>query len=118
MAVVAKDYKWVGKIRFLDWVGLKSGDSGDPVDLSSDAQLCVQVLGALGTGHVVMQGSNCALPSETDWGAVVDRSGFPVEFTSTDNLKTVDSVPRWLRPFALGDAAMTVDVHIIIREAA
>ena len=117
MAEVAKTFERAGSTSIHAWLGLKSGQAGAPVEFTSLAALCVQVTGDLAGGKVVMQGSNAKAPTDDEWAVTADRAGYSTEFTVIDNLKTIDTIPRWLRPFAFGDDAMNVNVILVVREA-
>ena len=97
------------------WRGLKEGQAGSPVELDGSLSLHAQVMGVLGAGKVVVEGSNVKEPQAADWALVVDKIGVPVEFNSISNFRVIDSIPRWLRPVASGDDAMTIDVLIMVR---
>lgn len=101
----------------VSWEGLKKDDANQPFELHGHISMHIQVLGDLSGARLVMQGSNATKPENTDWAALIDMQGFPIQFATLDLFKRSNTVPRWVRPAVEGgDENTNLDVMIAMRK--
>lgn len=81
---------------------------GEAAELSAWQDRTVQLFGTWDSATVVIQGSN----DNTNWVTLRDPGGNNLSFTS-DGLKAILELPRWIRPSKSGGAASDAVTVII-----
>ena len=86
------------------WTNLKG--EGEPLELSSDFNLYAQLLGELSGAQVGFEGSNVAVPQDTDWSVLPEGA-------MGHTIKLIATIPRWIRPVVEGGDEHT-DVSVLV----
>ncbi len=91
------------------WIGMQAKECGEPLELSTHAYLYAQLIGETSGASVNLEGSNAAIPKDTDWSSC--------SFSLDGAIKPVALLPRWIRPVVDGgDENTNVSVLIALRK--
>lgn len=93
------------------WVGMASGDIGDPVDYVGHADRTVQVIGDFNGATVTLQGS---LDGD-NWATLNDAQGQPMTFTQA-GIEAVTEIVLFIRPVVTGGSASDISVYLLLRK--
>lgn len=90
------------RVHGISWTMAHADTVGDPVELTAWQDRTVHLFGTWDSATIVIQGSNEATP--TNWVTLRDPGGTSLSFTS-DGMKAILELPRWIRPSKSGGAA-------------
>ena len=110
-----------GHAHLIVWV-LANGDTGTPFQMPTSSDRSVHMFGTFGVGgSVTMQVSNEAQNVDTSvaqFASAHDPQGAVLTITTTNNIKEVAEVSRWIRPTCtLGDGTTSITVSMMARKA-
>ena len=94
------------------WEHLHAGDDGEALSFSQYTDKSVQVVGDLGGGSVVMEGSN---DNGATWAGLTDPQGNALSI-SAPKLEQILEVAQLIRPRIVGGAATDVSVYLLLKE--
>jgi len=97
-------------VRSVVWTPLAAADDGAAVEMPVQSDRSVHVRGTFGGTTVTIQGSNEATP--TSWVTLTSPSGAPLSFSS-EGLRQVTEITRWIRPLATGGSGVAVTVEMV-----
>lgn len=94
------------------WEHLHEGDEGESLPFSQYTDKSVQVVGSLGGGSVVMEGSN---DNGVTWAGLADPQGNALSI-SAPKLEQVLEIAQLIRPRIVGGSAADVSVYLLVKE--
>ena len=94
------------------WENMHEGDTGEYLPFSQYADKSVQVVGNMGGGSVVMEGSN---DNGVTWAGLADPQGNALSI-SAPKLEQILEVAQLIRPRIVGGTGTDVSVYLLVKE--